>query len=116
MASRVAGFAGFFPTARRRIAYAMDESLDHCARITVNKGQPPTILWHCCGAESSDAGRLHRTAIGTSHSWHLWCERHHPVRVMGAGGGGGWEMRLLRYRLGYVRRSAMRARASRAIM
>ena len=85
MASRVAGFAGFFPTARRRIACAMDESLGRCAMPTVNKGQTPTILWHCCGAESSDAGRLHRTAIGTSHSWHLWCERHRLVVVFPCG-------------------------------
>ena len=62
----------------------------------VNKGQTPTILWHCCGAESSDAGRLHRTAIGTSHSWHLWCERHRLVVVFPCGW---WEREAERIRL-----------------
>ena len=65
--------------ARRRIVCAMDKSLGRCAMPTVNKGQTPTILWHCCGAESGHAGCLHRRAIGTSHSGHLWCERHRLV-------------------------------------
>jgi hypothetical protein len=54
----------------------MDESLGRCAMPTVNKGQTPTTLWHCCGAENGHVVRLRRHAVETSHGWPLWCELH----------------------------------------